>query len=506
MHNFYPDGHPNLDQALERCFSIIKKNVDENGDLKWRLDQKGFYDDKTPIAPGNLDVASLARKIFFRRINQITFTHRFNSRELSVFLSMLKLEPDDVHARGGAETLMAGADVSGILLNALTYDDLEKLKADLEEKKKQEAAEKELPEAAGEAGEADELKKQPDEKEQASADDLATLIAKIRVERDSLRYNDLSARIKEKADELLHAGDLDNVLGVMIVFLEGMKPSSGLPEEITAAADERLRSLFNPDMMRLLVGKLGAKEEPLRDAIKRILLIADTQAFEPLLDALVSSEDAASRRHYFDGVVMFGPKMRPNVEHRLQSDKWFIVRQMAAILGELGDEGCLDELENAYGHEDTRVKKEVLKSLVKIRSKRSTAILINALEEKEESLVNQAIISLGMLKDSSAIDILGKIAGKRDPFAETREATKEAIKALGNIGNEKALPYLVPILLRKVWFGKESNEQARALAANALGAIGSKKAIDAVRDCAAASSGDLHAACRRILDAKARIK
>ncbi len=506
MHNFYPDGHPNLDQALDRCFALIKKNVEENGDLKWSVDQKGFYYEKAPIAAGNPDVAALARKIFFRRINQITFTHRFNSLELSVFLSILRLEPDDIYARGGAETVMAAGDVNGILLNALTYDDLEKLKTELEEKKKQEAAANELKEEAFDVGEGDEQEVEPDETEQTSEDDLAALINKIRIERDFLRYNDLSVRINEKADALMRAMEFDQVLGVMIVFLEAINSSSGLSEDITRAASERLRSLLNPDMIRLLVGKIGAKEEPLRDAIKRILLMADTQAFEPLLDALVSSEDAFSRRHYFDGIVMFGPKVRPNVERRLQSDKWFVVRQMAAILGELGDEGCLDALENAYGHEDARVKKEVLKSLVKIRSTRSTAILISALEEKEESLVNQAVISLGMLRDSAAVDVLGKIASKRDPFADTREAVKESIKALGNIGDERALPYLVPILFRKVWFGKESNEQTRTLAANALGAIGSKAAIDAVRGCAAISSGDLHAACRRILDAKERSK
>ncbi len=506
MHNFYPDGHPNLDQALERCFSLIKKNVAENGNLKWRLDQKGFYDGNAPIAAGNPDVASLARKIFFRRINQITFTHRFNSRELSVFLSMLRLEPDDIYAKGGAETVMAGTDVSGILLNALTYDDLEKLKAELEEKKRLEEGAKELKEEAEEAGEADEQEKQPDEKEQPFEPDLAALIGKIRVEKDFLKYNDLSVRIKEKADALMRAREFDQTLDVMIVFLETTKSSSGFPEEIMHTASKRLLSLLNPDMMRLIIGRIGAKEEPLRDAMRRILLMADTLSFEPLLDALVSSEDAVSRRHYFDGIVMFGVKVRPNVERRLNSDKWFVARQMAAILGGLGDESCLDALENAYQHPDARVKKEVLKSLVKIRSTRSAAILISALEEKEESLVNQAIISLGMLRDSAAIDVLGRIAGKREPFAETRESVKEAIKALGNIGDERALPYLLPILSRKVWFGKESNEQTRTLAANALAAIGSKAAIDAVRECAESLSGDLHAACRRILDAKERSK
>lgn len=506
MHNFYPDGHPNLDQALERSFSLIKKNVDEHGELKWRLDQKGFYSEKTPIATDNPDVAALAKKIFFRRISEIMFTHRFNSHELNVFLSMLRLEPADIYAKGGAETIMAGADVSGILLNALTYDDLEDLKSEFEKRKKLEEAAKELEKGAEGSNESDKEDAPSPEINLSDEDDLAALIDKIRMEKDFIRYNDLSVRIKEKADALMRAREFDNVLNVMFVFLEGINASSEFSEDITNTASERLLSLLNLDMIRHIIGRLGTKEEPLQGALQRILLMADTQALEPLLDALVSAEDAVSRRRYFNGITMFGVKARPNVERRLYSDKWFVVRQMTAILGGLGDVSCLDALENAYKHPDIRVKKEVLKSLVKIRSARSAAILISALAEKEESLVNQAIISLGMLRDSAAIDVLAKIAAKRDPFAETSESAREAIKALGNIGDERAVPYLTPILFRKVWFGRQSNEQMRTLTANALAAIGSKAAIDAVEKCAGTSSGDLQAACRRILDARERSK
>ncbi|MBI5561728.1 MAG: HEAT repeat domain-containing protein, partial [Deltaproteobacteria bacterium] len=134
----------------------------------------------------------------------------------------------------------------------------------------------------------------------------------------------------------------------------------------------------------------------------------------------------------------------------------------------------------------------------------STAVLIAALEEEEESLVSQAVISLGMLKDTQAIDLLGKIALKRDPFSEPKDVVKEAIKALGNIGDERCVPYLANILSRKVWLGKKANEEARVLAAAALGMTGTPAAYTAIEKVRDDSSGDLFNACKRILDGRTR--
>ena len=51
MHNFYPKGHPSLDLALNNCFNLIKKGVNENSELTLTLDPKGFYAEKQPGSP-----------------------------------------------------------------------------------------------------------------------------------------------------------------------------------------------------------------------------------------------------------------------------------------------------------------------------------------------------------------------------------------------------------------------------------------------------------------------
>jgi len=271
-------------------------------------------------------------------------------------------------------------------------------------------------------------------------------------------------------------------------------------------AAQALTTCLNDEMLRYLIGRVGAKEEPMRPDIQRILLHGSTPAVEGLLDAVISAPEAIARRHYYNTIILYGPSIRPNIEARLPGAKWFVIRQMVSILGDLGDTAAIEALEAAYTHPDTRVKKEVLKSLVKLPSPRSIATLIKALDETDEPLVSQAVISLGMLKDTSSIDLLAKLAQKRDAFSEPKNYVNEAIKALGNIGDSRCVPHLRDILLRTVWLGKRTNEESRVLAANSLGQICNTEAYAAIEQAIKGATGELYNACKRILEGRDKAK
>lgn len=509
MHNFYPQGHPQLDAALEKCFLQLKRTLGVQLEIKWRVDQKGFYDGKTPLAPGNMDVAGLAKRLFFRRIKELTFTDRLTAGDLKIFLSVVKLEPEELQALGGAEAYFAEKDVNGILINALNYDDLRKIKKELEEKKKDqekviEEEKKKEEEEAGESQKIEEIQDLPPlpEPGPVKEDTLPELIEKLKKERDFLKYHDISVRIREKAEVVLMERRFEEIFPAMVVLLEHALPTSELAGDIKATASERLASLFTREMIKYLVVRAGNKDEPYRTAIHRMLLSAGEEAVEELLDAIIEAQEAVRRRNLFNALVLFGGRIRPQVEGRLKHKEWYVVRQMLALLGELGDPDSIGAIEGTFSHPEVRVKKEAMKALVKIHSPRSTQILLRMLGDEDPSVVMQAIISLGMLKDPGAIEALGAIATKREAFADNQDQKKEAVKALGIIGDRKALPYLTGILFRKVWFGKRSNEEMRAMAAWSLGAIGGEDAINAVKQAAQDSEGELYHACKRILEGR----
>ena len=137
MRNFYPQGHPNLDAAFGKAYTLLKNQLDESGDIKWRVDQKGFYFDKVQLAPGNQALAGLAKKLFFRRIKEITITPSATPTDIKNFLTILDMEPEAFLEKGGIEVFVAENDITGILLNEMRYEDLAKLKNELEEKRQE---------------------------------------------------------------------------------------------------------------------------------------------------------------------------------------------------------------------------------------------------------------------------------------------------------------------------------------------------------------------------------
>ncbi len=509
MHNFYPEGHPSLDNALLKSYLQLKKTVDAQGELKWRCDSKGFYEGKMLLAPGNTEAAAMAKRLFFKRVKELTFTPRLSTHDLRVLLTVIKAEPEDVAARGGVEAIFATQDVEGILLNELRYEDLKKLKAQIQKKEEEERAaaeaKKKLEEEAAGASEAEKEREKEEKHEEAGEDaSLKELLSAAGRENDLLKYNDLAVRIREKLEPLLAEKSLEQVHAAVMAFYAHAVPSSGKSDGIRTTALDKLRGLLTKDVLAHLAAKAGAKDNQQRGATQSILVYAGDAGAEALLDAIIEAPEAATRRHLFNALVRFGGKLRPLAEARLKHQAWFVCRQMVSLLGDVGGPESIPALEAAYNHEEVRVKKEVMKSLVKLGTPRSAEFLISKLREQDASLVAQAIISLGMLKDPAAIEPLAEIAAKRENFSDLLETQKEAVKALGIIGDARAVPHLVKLLLRKVWFGRKANEEMRVLAALSLGMIGTPEALRAVKDASGSASGELQTACKRVLEGRER--
>lgn len=505
MHNFYPQGHPQLESVLEKSYLHLRKNIDKNGELKWRVDQRGFYyDGKVPFGAGNPDIAGMAKKLFFRKVKEIAFTPELKTADLKIFISAVNAEPEEIQAKGGIEEFFARLGIEGILLNEQRYDDIRKLKAELEKKSEEKTLTDEHMTQAGESEQSQEEEEEKPE-EEACEETLHELMDRIKTEEDAIKYNDLGVRIKEKVEALLLEGKPDEAFPALVVFLEHSDRYSEKSAAIMEAALEKLKGLLVPDALKYLAARAGSSNEANMWAVQGMLLSAGAAGAGALLDEIIAAPEAAARRNLFNALVLFGPALRPLAEARLEHPEWFVTRQMAALLGEIGGEEALPALEDAYDNPEPRVKKEILKSMVKIGGGRVTDFMLKVLNENDQSIVAQAIISLGALKDASAVDALKEIAFRREGL-EAPEAAREAVKALGMIGDPKAVPHLKKILSKKVWFGKKSNEEMRSLAASSLGLIGTPEAIKAVEEVFAGSSGELYTACKRVLDGRGKEK
>ncbi len=511
MHNFYPTGHPHFKRALSQCVEHIKDFVTESEDLKYTISPRGFEHRSRRIGADSEEIVELAKRFFLRKIREFSITWRVSEGDIQGLVEVLRMEPSEVSGAGGPERVFAERGIEGILLNEMRYEDLKRLKSEIQSEIKIEKEEPQVlaVEPGDESIEADDTEGdkvvRPEADGEASDEALLDMIEKIRTERDFLRFNDLSVRIKERCTALIAINSLADVLEAVLVFHELSKEEPDLPQDLAGLARTQLRALLRSEiLLRYMAERVGAKDEVRRESLQECLLLAGDHVIDILIDNAVQAAEATVRRNIFDTLLLFGQRLLPHIEERIKSSTWYEVRQMAVLLGEIGDPQNIGLLEQIYSHENVKVKKEALKSLARIPSREAAEILSMALSEDDPSLIAQAIVSLGCLRDTSALVTISEMALKWEPFAKDHNIQKEAIKALGNIGSNAATPTLKKILMRRSWFAKQENEELRELAAKSLGMIGDDEAYEVLRQAMKKTEGSLYTTCKRVLERKDR--
>lgn len=497
--NFYPEGHPNLDNVIKNFHSMLLNETAQKGPFTWNTDKKGISVANVQVAPGNAVVAGLAKTFFYRKIRAITITPDVSIEDVKTFAKILAEDAEDLFAKGGVERILVKNDVKGILLNEMSYKDLADLKEKIEEEEKNKEEEKKE-ETEEQAGENIQEEASPEEAGEEKNETLEALVEKMEKETDAIRYNDTASRVCEKLDAVYNEKNLDKAIPALIVFGKQTFPAFVADGSIRKRAGECLSKFLTEEALIRIIKKMGHKEEPLRPALAQLIIMSGDTGASLMINELVETSDGQARRIFFNILVRFGERIRPLVEAKMLDARWSAIRQMVALLGAIGDARSIPALEAAYNHADVHVKKEVLKSFALIHSPRATELLLSALKEKnnDKGLMGQAIISLGVLKEVSAVDTIGEIAIRKDAFSDDTDLQREAIKALGMIRGDRSVQYLKKILFRKAWFGKDTNEELRTLAALSLGKIDSPEAKNALDEVCRDSSGKLYNACKRI--------
>src|SRR3972149_7944142 len=99
--NFYPQGHPNLDNVIKNFHSALQKETSQKGPFTWNADKKGISLGNVQVAPGNAVVAGLAKLFFYRKIRAITITPDVSIGDVKTFAKILAEDAQAGSPRAG---------------------------------------------------------------------------------------------------------------------------------------------------------------------------------------------------------------------------------------------------------------------------------------------------------------------------------------------------------------------------------------------------------------------
>jgi len=194
----------------------------------------------------------------------------------------------------------------------------------------------------------------------------------------------------------------------------------------------------------------------------------EERAVGPLLLTLAEEEDILVRKSIVEIITRIGRVAVPAILENLGDPRWYMVRNLIAVLGSLGMPDLAPHVAATLSHPDLRVKKEAIKALSKIAHPSAVNSLCELCFFPEETVALSATAALGLKRETeSVVTLFRRIATKGFLYPNYRLA-HEAIDSLRAIGTEEALKALEEVLsLQAVW----NTEKFRAMKSHALRSI-----------------------------------
>ena len=140
-----------------------------------------------------------------------------------------------------------------------------------------------------------------------------------------------------------------------------------------------IRRLQRPALMHGVARLLPARRE-LREIGAVILVAAGEVGADALIDNLIRSEVANERRAYLD-VLKQCPAAVNSLLHLLSDDRWYVVRNAVALLGELGATVADRRLAELVSHREPRVRRALATALGKLGTTKALLALLQTMND-----------------------------------------------------------------------------------------------------------------------------
>ncbi|MFN8666741.1 MAG: HEAT repeat domain-containing protein [Gemmatimonadaceae bacterium] len=231
-------------------------------------------------------------------------------------------------------------------------------------------------------------------------------------------------------------------------------------DEVTSADVKRsfviqLRRLFKPGILRG-VAQFVARRRELREEMAAVFVRAGETGAEVLVELMVAS-NVTSERRAFRSMVATCPSSTELLRHLLQDSRWYVVRNAAELLGEMGAVEADAALIATLRHSDARVRRAAVGALARLGTARGVHAVQGLLGDSNAAVRLQAVHGLSSARLSRSVPaLLAALEQETDPelqhallHALGAHPTDASVSALaqaaqpGGLLTRKATPYRV---------------------------------------------------------------
>ncbi len=188
---------------------------------------------------------------------------------------------------------------------------------------------------------------------------------------------------------------------------------------------------------------------------------------QPLLEVLVQTEDRVVRKAILEMLGVEDAVRWQGLEPLLEDPRWYVVRNAVQLAASAGHEELADQALRLLGHQDVRVRREVVRALERLTSRGALVGLLKALADPDASVRTLGAGAVGRKggPEHEAL-ILGRIEDRGFPSV-TAEEMEAFFGAYADLARDRAVP-----LLDRSWRKKALSARPKAFRVAAVLALG----------------------------------
>lgn len=277
---------------------------------------------------------------------------------------------------------------------------------------------------------------------------------------------------------------------------------SALLERESGITDQDVRRVFLVGARRLTkpvilrpIAVLLVSHPATASRTERILQRVGQDGVDAVVDQYSASR-SVTERTIFKGVLTRLPLAREALVQMLADPRWYVVRQAAEFLGELGTDEAERPLAELLRHDDERVRRTATRALSRIESTFTLDAVARAVVDSSSTVRLEAVMGLATRKTGRAGALLVKAIDGEDD----QEVQYAILDALGRVATPEAVQKLSKAAeAASGLFASRKNIGLRVAAVYALGEARTAGALTALHALAADRDKEVKEAAAKTL-------
>lgn len=169
------------------------------------------------------------------------------------------------------------------------------------------------------------------------------------------------------------------------------------------------------------------------------------EVISPIVEALMEEQNASHRRFLLHVLTDIGMDVLPEAVKRLKDKRWFVTRNMLYLIRECRSTQHVEYLRKYAKHPDRRIAMEAVRGLLEFKTNDAVPYLKMYLNSADRETREQAARMAGVYQVKEAVPALAAMLRKKDLLGGSLALKTSVIRALGDIGDERATDALMDV-------------------------------------------------------------